>query len=213
MSVRTRNKARRRADILRIARHTLAREGFEALKLRELAAAAGVTVPTVYNLIGGKTELLMAIVTEMVDQLMWVQNQPLGMPIDQLFVGQINRMTQLFASDEDGFRAAFLAGDRLGLFERASKAGFYRQAVEVPIQACQVAQSSGVLLGHVSAEALGHQLYGSYRLARQDWSSGYIELPEFRTQALTGMCLCLAADADGPLRSELLTRIAEADFD
>ena len=213
MSVRTENKAKRRADILRIARRTLAREGFDALKLRELAAAAGVTVPTVYNLVGGKPELLMTIVTEMVGQLMWNPEQAAALAIDQLFAAQINHMSDLFASDEDSFRAAFLAGDRLGLFDRTSSAGFYRQAVEVPTEACRSAQTQGLLMGHVSPDALGHQLYGCYRLARQDWSSGYIELPDFRVQALTGIFLCLAADASEPLRANLLTRIAKADFD
>lgn len=213
MNLRTRNKDKRRADILHIARKTLAREGFGALKIRDLAAKAGVTVPTIYNLIGGKPELLSALVSEMVDQLMWVPDQPLDVAIDQLFVNQVNRMSNLFASDEDSFRAAFLAGDQLGLFDRASPTGFYSQAVRVPVEACRVARSQGLLTGQVSCEALGHQLYGCYRLARQDWSSGYIELPEFRVQALTGMCLCLAADASKPLRTRVINRIADRRFD
>jgi len=64
-STRSKNMAKRREAILREARVLIADEGFEALKIRDLAARAGLTVPTIYNLVGGKNEILTVIIDEM----------------------------------------------------------------------------------------------------------------------------------------------------
>ena len=54
-TTRLANKERRKARILSEARNLIAKEGFDALKLSELAARSGVTIPTVHNLLGKKT--------------------------------------------------------------------------------------------------------------------------------------------------------------
>ena len=55
------NKQRRRDAILGAAQRVIGDEGFDALNLRALADAASVTVPTIYNLIGNKDAVLMAL--------------------------------------------------------------------------------------------------------------------------------------------------------
>ena len=69
LSTRSKNMSKRRDTILREARTLIANEGFEALKIRELAVRAGLTVPTIYNLIGGKKEILAIIIQQLVEQL------------------------------------------------------------------------------------------------------------------------------------------------
>jgi AcrR family transcriptional regulator len=49
--------AERRQRILGAARRLVAERGYEALTMRELAQVSRVTVPTLYNLIGGKAVL------------------------------------------------------------------------------------------------------------------------------------------------------------
>jgi AcrR family transcriptional regulator len=56
--------AERRQRILAAAREIIAGRGYEALTMRELARASRVTVPTLYNLIGGKEAVLAAAVEE-----------------------------------------------------------------------------------------------------------------------------------------------------
>ena len=55
---------RRRERILEAARELISDEGFENLTMRSLAVASGVTVPTIYNLIGNKDEVLAASIHE-----------------------------------------------------------------------------------------------------------------------------------------------------
>ena len=51
---RSQQMAERRERILEAARGLVERGGYDGLTMRSLATASGVTVPTVYNLIGGK---------------------------------------------------------------------------------------------------------------------------------------------------------------
>ena len=100
------------------------------------------------------------------------------------------------------YRAAFLAGDRSGLFEQRSDEGIFARSLKQPVEACRAAQNAGLLKGRISAEQLGRQVYDSYRLARQDWANGYFDLDGFRDQALTGICVSLAADAEPEFRRD-----------
>ena len=64
MTKRTLEMTRRRDRILAAARDCIAREGYENLTMRSLAQASGVTVPTIYNLIGNKEAVLGATIHE-----------------------------------------------------------------------------------------------------------------------------------------------------
>src|SRR6185369_11664248 len=57
-------KAERRARILATARRLIAERGFDGLTMRELASASRVSVPTLYNLFGGKHALLLGELEE-----------------------------------------------------------------------------------------------------------------------------------------------------
>jgi len=212
-STRSKNMARRRAVILREARTLIADDGFEALKIRDLAARAGLTVPTIYNLVGGKNEILTVIIDEMLAQLRIIQDQAGAGPVEESFAKQINDLADHFATDEALFRAAFIAGDRSGLFEQSSGQGIFAHFVQQPIKACVRAVEEGLLLGRITPEVLGPQIYGCYRLARQDWANGYFDLDGFRTQALIGVFLCLASDAKPAFRERLIVKISNLSCD
>ncbi len=64
MSVLARQMNERRERILSAAREIISTRGFERLTMRNLAQASGVTVPTVYNLIGSRKQVLFAVVEE-----------------------------------------------------------------------------------------------------------------------------------------------------
>lgn len=208
ISTRSKNMTKRRATILREARNVIASNGFDALKIRDLAARAGLTVPTIYNLIGGKDEILATIIRELVDQLGIIQDQAVSETVEDSFSKQIHNLADHFATDEAFYKAAFIAGDRSGLFEQSSEEGIFAHFVRQPIEACRQATKQNLLRGNIPPEILGPQIYGCYRLARQDWANGYFDLDGFRKQTLTGIFLCLAADAKPAFRERLLEQIA-----
>lgn len=59
--IRERGKAERRVRIVDAAAELLQGGGIDALTMRALSDRAGVSVPTIYNLIGGRDEVLVAV--------------------------------------------------------------------------------------------------------------------------------------------------------
>ncbi|EBA06665.1 TetR/AcrR family transcriptional regulator [Sagittula stellata] len=63
-SLRDRKKARRRDEIIKAARELFAQQGIDATTMAEIAAAAEVSPPTVFNYFGSKDGILVAMITE-----------------------------------------------------------------------------------------------------------------------------------------------------
>ncbi|HEY6033695.1 MAG TPA: helix-turn-helix domain-containing protein, partial [Kofleriaceae bacterium] len=60
MSLFEEHKAERRERIIAAARTLVAERGYEGLTMRDLARAAKVSVPTLYNLFGSKDAILVS---------------------------------------------------------------------------------------------------------------------------------------------------------
>ena len=197
------NKERRKARILSEARNLIAEEGFDALTISELAVRSEVTIPTVHNLLGKKNDIVLAVFRGLVDNIDAVLAEP--DLIDPVLVSEvfIDKIVALYGSDEVFYRAAFLGGERLGLFEHEMSDGIFAKSIRVAERLCQRALDRGYLLGRIDSSLLAQQLFGAQRLPRQDWVSGYIDLATFRQRALIGMLLTFAADATPELHAHL----------
>ena len=66
--LRTANKHRRRLRILQGAHDLIARDGVQALTMRSLAEEASVSVPTVYALVGGRDDVIAALLDSAVQR-------------------------------------------------------------------------------------------------------------------------------------------------
>ncbi len=64
MNLMSENRLARRASMMETARQMIAEKGYESIKIRELAAACRVSVPTLYNQFGGKDQLLAAAIED-----------------------------------------------------------------------------------------------------------------------------------------------------
>ena len=62
--LRDRKKARRRAQIMAAAQGLFASRGIDATTMADIAAAAGISAPTVFNYFGSKDGILIAMITE-----------------------------------------------------------------------------------------------------------------------------------------------------
>lgn len=62
--LRDRKKARRRDEIMTAAKGLFARQGIDATTMADIAAAAGISAPTVFNYFGSKDGILIAMITE-----------------------------------------------------------------------------------------------------------------------------------------------------
>ena len=194
-TTRQANKELRRQKILNVARDLIASQGFDAFTISELASRSGVSIPTVHNLFGKKQDIVQELFGELVARIDMVLAQPdIVDPVTSTEVF-VDRLLALYSDDEAFYRAAFIAGERLGLFEHEVTSGIFRKSLQIAERLCIQARENGFLEGRLDSRWMAEQLFGAQRLARQDWVAGYITLARFRQQALVSMLMTYAADA------------------
>ena len=209
MNTRAINMQKRRDRILTEARRIIAEDGFEAFNTRDLAKAAGVTAPTLYNLIGNKEQILIALFLEGVERVEARLKKFESAPALEMAEAIVIQSTDLFADDENFFKATMMASDRLNLESEYGEATnlISSRSSEMAAKACRAALAEGLLRGNISAEAMGEQMYVCYRVPFRDWAFGLIDLDEFARIALRGFYMCLASDAVDTFRQQLLNKI------
>ena len=203
---------RRRERILDEARRAIAEGGYAALNLRSLAKAAGVTQPTLYNLIGNKEQIVLALVDEAMSAIeaRLQSGSSTGRdPVDMLTAVAIDS-TALFRSDENYYRAAFLAA---GVIEHQEQiwdrpGGTFHRSLALARDAVLELERRGLLRGTISTERTAEVMLGAYRSACDDWAARMISIDEFEHQALAAVYLTAAVDAKPKLRAELVARLA-----
>jgi len=216
MSDRRRQAAQERKErILAAAREIIARDGYDALTTRGLAKAAGVTVPTLYNLVGDKVAIVSAMAVGSIEQL-WDKLEfdrratPLAMAdavIDEAYAH--------IREDEAFSRATFITLQRLGIafayHPTRQDAGAHsaRRSVDMAEFAARAAERRGLLRGNIPARDLGVLMFSTYRAALDDWLNGAIDIEEMRRRQRWGFYTALASDASDAFRAELLGRLAE----
>jgi len=206
-ATRTANKIKRRENILKSARRILANQDFDEFTLNLLATEAEVTIPTIHNLIGKKSDILKELVEDMVIRMEDVLS--FGDFSDPILASEafIDNLISLYKQDEDFYKAAFVAGERAKLFEHELPTGVFSKALKLANQVCEQAAQKGHLLGNINSGQLAEQLFSNQRLARLDWINGYIDLTTYRTQVLIGMFITMAADATPELHARLIEKL------
>jgi len=204
------NKAERRKRILRNARKLIAKHGYEGLTMRELAKASKVSVPTIYNLIGGKQAIIEA-----------------GMEMTFVSVA-----SSLAGVGEGNFIDRALAIYKAGNDDLISVPGYYREVmllclvgpecgdtrrdlevryVAMMTMNLQDAQNKGQLVDWIDVRALAEQLFADYCQSMLSWAMGELDDAGLRTGTVFGMCLLLLGVAKGPAKKQLEQRLRTMD--
>jgi AcrR family transcriptional regulator len=97
--LRSRKKAKRRDEIIAAAQTLFASQGIDATTMADIAAAAGISAPTVFNYFGSKDGVLIALISEGTTEarerdrhLHWHDDTDLGILILNLFL-RVSRRT------------------------------------------------------------------------------------------------------------------------
>lgn len=213
MTLRNRNMTARRERILAAARDIIDREGFDALTTRRLADDAGITVPTLYNLIGSKDE----IISELVRRGTFRFQVGLSISTEKRICEQVEALAVLsmhnIARQASYWRALAHAFDQVGgafvanpLPGKPSSAGDAAIAVALPI--LERAAAAGQLLGTLPVAVIVEQMVDAFRGPFRDWAVGTISVDEARYRIARGLLMTVAADAGPELRKQLLDRLA-----
>jgi AcrR family transcriptional regulator len=196
------NKAERRARILQAARKLIARRGVEALTLRELAAQARVSVPTVYNLIGGKQELLAALMGETYARVAsrLSERQSGGMVETAMSLCEAGWSEML--AEPSYFREllyAFLCMPEAAPVRRETDA----HHVEAMTAVLRAGQAEGELARWADPAAVANALYSHYVLTMLRWAAGELDDASFAATATYGLSLTLLGVARGAAARKL----------
>lgn len=208
-TLRSQNMEKRRQRIVAEARKLLASGGNGALNLRDLADQANLTVPTIYNLIGKKEDVLLAVADEVLAEIeshMTPVNttEPLSVAT-ALVAASIN----LFSENEDFYRAAFLAVE--GLDESGQHhhevERIYAWAGALVSQGLDACLNAKLLRGRMPAELMSQLMTRTYRMNCRGWAFGHYDIEAFRQQATNDLYVILAADAVETFHSRLIREI------
>ncbi len=160
--------------------------------MRKLARQADLSVPTLYNLLGGREEILKALVVEAIDRMdaALEREAPLDDPLERCRA-VVTVSIQHIVEFETIFRPMLLAAHQgltsWGLEEDKLTA----RAVRMQAIAIEVAIDRGQLRDLLDPTLLGHQIFHGFELASMRWAFGVLDEEGFRNRALYGLYVAL----------------------
>jgi AcrR family transcriptional regulator len=205
MSLFDDHKAERRARIGRAARTLVAKHGYAGLTMRELAQAARVAVPTLYNLFGSKDAILLA---ELEAHARDVASQlPRGG--DSFFargMAAFDAGMRLVEDAPEFYRAVmqmFLTSPETADMRRRIEDGY----VAIMAGNLTAAKEAGQLADWAEPPVVARHMFALYMATFLAWGVGELDLVEFRTAALSGVCHLLAGVARGPFAKDVEAKL------
>ena len=207
VSQRESSKQHRRDRIIDTARNTIRKKGVDGLSIRTLADQAGVTVPTIYNLVGNKKAILEEIARDVIEQLVLAHKASTTKDPIAKVEEVVSQMMSIYAADE------ILCREVLGALERMESTitptGHNNNPARiVAVEDCEHALEAGLLCGNFPIDVLAEGLLSAFRQAQQGWLLGRISLGEVQKRALIGCFIALAADAAPALHSRLVEKVS-----
>ena len=204
MSLFEEHKAERRARIISAARTLVTKHGYDGLTMRDLAAAARVSVPTLYNLFGSKDAILVAelgrtavVIASRIEQ----QGSFFARGMSAFEAGM-----DLIEEQPAFFRAVmhmFLTSPESGDMRRRSEDGY----IAIMMSNLRAAKQAGQLAEWAEPEVVARHMYGLYVSCFLAWAANELDMKAFRATAASGMCHLLIGVTRGPFAVEVEARL------
>jgi len=207
--LRAEQKAERRERILASAREMIGSRGYESLTMRDLARAARVTVPTIYNLIGGKDAVLFAAVEEQTAR--FLQTIELGgrSSAASRALNLVDSCTREMLQMRKYYRSL------LGILLLKRPARGMRDLVDHALigefeAALLEIREAGELAPWVEPATLARFLTSELEATSMRWAAGELESERLADAAGYGVGLMLLAATNGASHRELASRVVSA---
>ena len=201
--------AERRQRILATARSIVAKRGYESLTMRELARASRVTVPTLYNLIGGKEAVLAAAVEERTARFVGAIEPREGQSPAARLLAVVGACTREVIGLPAYYRSL------LHLLYRAESASAVRTRVDRALgdelaSALSAIASAGELVPWAEPTILLRSLRSQLGASALAWASGALADDDFSAAACYDACLTLLGVTTARSHAELERAAREA---
>ncbi len=204
--------AERRERILAAAREIIGRQGYEALTMRDLARASRVTVPTIYNLIGSKEQVLFAAIEEQTARfetgLLGGAELPPAERVCAIVVACADEYLRMPRYYRTLLSLLFVSNSTSAMRERVDR------AITRPLgEALAQMQTAGQLAPWVELRPLRGRLRAHLQMTSIQWAVGALSDDGLRAAARYGAGLLLAAATVGEARErfEAFAREAQSD--
>ena len=200
-------KAERRRRIIHAARDLIRETGNAGLSMRALAAKAGVSLATPYNLFGSKRAIVLAVlddVREYQDRFAHLRSTD---PLERLFTA-VDMAIEFYVDDPQFYKtlwaSVFDASDdiRREIYNQQRNA-FWRGLVED-------AAAAGVVAEGVNVELLFHALDRSFGAAMLEWVVGELPPEQLAPTIRHSYALILKGAASADWRGPLDARLHES---
>jgi AcrR family transcriptional regulator len=181
-------------------------QSVESLTMRELAATAGVAVPTLYNLFGSKTEILLAVARDgqLIDHEA-LESVPLTRPLDRVRAAVDHGVIPLLKRPDEA-RARILVLRVLAMTGDAVE--IWHENIEMVRVALDSAAERGLILDGVDTRILAAQIYDGCRHAAERWVDGELTDDGFLATARYHLHLALCGVVtDSRQRRKLQARL------
>jgi len=202
--LREKNKALRTQAIFDAAVELLDNEPLDEVTTERIAARAGVSPATVYNLVGTRSQLLRGLTRRVVEDLVDAVAQASARDDDPVDVAEliVDQSVAAFTEHSRAFRRIVAAGrttpgddeDRI-------------DASQLQVAALRRAQELGILRADVDPAGLGRQVYISWIGAMEHWAGGALDDEGFAVATRHGLFAVLAAAAGDPHRDRFLAEL------
>ena len=196
MNLMSENRLARRASMMETARQMIAEKGYESIKIRELAAACRVSVPTLYNQFGGKDQLLAAAIEDhFVGDPDQVKIKTSLNGLERIFA-ILDFITSQFLQAPDFHRRLLEAFGSLDSTQQVQRSITASLAHEIG-QELGMMQDRRELESWAAPELLAGQVTTAFISSTIDWGSGGIKENELTAAVQYGTGLVLAGVVTG----------------
>jgi AcrR family transcriptional regulator len=201
MSLLDEHKAERRARIMKAARKLVVTEGYAGLTMRDLARAARVSVPTLYNLFGSKDAILVAALEASASRI--AARMIAGHSFFTRGMAAFEAGMELLAEAPEFHRAvmqmAITSPETAPMRRRAEDAFIAIMAGNLA-----AAKAAGQLAPWAQPPIVARHMFAQYMACFLAWGLGELDWPSFRAAALSGISHILIGVARGAFADEVL---------
>ena len=202
-----RRQARTRRDVIEAAGAIVGEVGVEGLTMRKLAERAGVAVATLYNRFGDRDGVVVAFVSDGLDQLEGELHAGADVgPIETTRV-LFDALDDTLGASQDLWRPIFASLAVVSSDAGTRDMGALGDRVVDRIQTdLGKAAAEGLLVDGCDVDALARHVFVTWANRLEKWAVGAIEWDHHRDSARLGRELALAAVLLEPLRADALER-------
>ncbi len=202
------HKAERRTRILAAARELIAERGYDGLTMRDLARASRVSVPTLYNLFGGKQALILGeLESTFAAVVAGIATVRTGNVVDRA-------LATCDAGNADLLAVPRYSRELILLFLTSPETAPVRRAAaeryaELMADVLRDGQKAGEIEAWVDPLVLSRRMFAHYQLTMIEWARGEIGADPFRAATRFGMCVMLLGVARGRARRQLTAELRD----